>query len=367
MKNVKSIELLPHVVTTRADKNDFTSLDRVKRKMASLNDVCFERVRDTFYYGMFGEFKLVVDKKTGCFNATKLCNEGGKKFRNWTCLEKSKRLMEYFDRQNSGGQTYEVKGGDKNELISKTTGQYVCKELILDIASWVSVEFYDKCNRIIVDFYVAEYKKKLDDNRVVIKQKDDKIDELMKHLKESDKRHANMILRLEESNKRLEESNKRLGIKLDDMADKNDELLERNETIVDQNNRLETRVVSIQTKLDVAVEDRAPQPDRIEAREHFILLKRNDDDYPYYTIRAQEVNARNALRRQEQLYDKTTVLLDIDLQPNSKTLYVRIKDDLRARGVAFRYCKISIEESDVTEAELIEAMRAINDEKRRVS
>jgi intracellular sulfur oxidation DsrE/DsrF family protein len=105
----------------------------------------------------------------------------------------------------------------------------------------------------------------------------------------------------------------------------------------------------------------------VEAREHFILLKRNDDDYPYYTIRAQEVNARNALRRQEQLYDETTVLLDIDLQPNSKTLYVRIKDDLRARGVAFRYCKISIEESDVTEAELVEAMRAINDEKRRVS
>src|SRR5579864_395491 len=226
--------------------------------------------------------------------------------------------MEYYQSRPSymrvGSDFYEVKGDNKDALVAKTTGQYVRKELILDIASWVSVEFYDKCNRIIVDFYVAEYKKKLDDNRVVIKQKDDKIDELMKHLKESDKRHANMILRLEESNKRLEESNKRLGIKLDDMADKNDELLERNETIVDQNNRLETRVVSIQTKLDVDVEDRAPQPDRVEAREHFILLKRNDDDYPYYTIRAQEVNARNALRRQEQLHDETTVLLDIDVR-----------------------------------------------------
>src|SRR5579864_225634 len=324
--------------------------------MASLNDVCFERIRDTFYYGMFGEFKLVVDKKTGCFNATKLCNDGGKEFKGWTRLMKSQKLMEYY--QTSRGvksplgsdsgcfnrikcqkpgicsDFYEVKGNNKDELAAKTTGQYVRKELILDIASWVSVEFYDKCNQIIVDFYVAEYKKKLDDNRVVIKQKDDKIDELLAIVK-------------------------RMNIKLDDMADKNDELLERNETI-------ETRVVSIQTKLDVAVEDRAPQPDRVEAREHFILLKRNDDDYPYYTIRAQEVNARNALRRQEHLYDETTVLLDIDVHPNSKTLYVRIKDDLRARGVAFRYCKISIEESDVTEAELVESMRAINDEKRRV-
>jgi len=337
--------------------------------MASLNDVCFERIRDTFYYGMFGEFKLVVDKSTGCFNATKLCVDGGKEFRKWSRLEKSKRLIEYYESESSRPHLvgchdfYEVSGGNNSDAFSKTTGQYVRKELILDIASWVSVEFYDKCNQIIVDFYVADFKRK---ERAKLQEKDDKIDELMKQLKESDKRHANMILRLEESNKRLEESNKRLGIKLDDVLDKNDELLDKNETIVDQNNRLETRVVSIQTKLDIAVEDRAPQPDRVEAREHFILLKRNDDDYPYYTIRAQEVNARNALRRQEQLYDETTVLLDIHLHPNSKTLYVRIKDDLRARGVAFRYCKISIEESDVTEAELIEAMRAINDEKRRV-
>jgi len=126
-------------------------------------------------------------------------------------------------------------------------------------------------------------------------ESDRKREEADRKREESDKRHANMI-------RRLEESNKRLGIKLDDVLDKNDELLEKNETI-------ETRVVSIQTKLDIAVEDRAPQPDRVEAREHFILLKRNAD-YPYYTIRAQEVNARNALRR----YDETTVLLDIDVR-----------------------------------------------------
>jgi hypothetical protein len=149
--------------------------------MASLNDVCFEQIRDTFYYGMFGEFKLVVDKKTGCFNATKLCVDGGKKFRNWTCLEKSKRLIEYYEsrRHNSGGGSdfYEVKGDNKNALVAKTTGQYVRKELILDIASWVSVEFYDKCNRIIVDFYVADFKKK---HEFIVKEKDDKIDELKK-------------------------------------------------------------------------------------------------------------------------------------------------------------------------------------------
>jgi hypothetical protein len=130
--------------------------------MASLNDVCFERIRDTFYYGMFGEFKLVVDKSTGCFNATKLCTDGGKQFKNWSRLEKSKRLIEYYESESSRSHLsgchdfYEVSGGNNSDAFSKTTGQYVRKELILDIASWVSVEFYDKCNQIIVDFYVAE-------------------------------------------------------------------------------------------------------------------------------------------------------------------------------------------------------------------
>jgi len=77
--------------------------------MASLNDVCFERIKDTFYYGMFGEFKLVVDKSTGCFNATKLCADGGKEFYNWTRLEKSKRLMAYYENRPSDLRAYEVK------------------------------------------------------------------------------------------------------------------------------------------------------------------------------------------------------------------------------------------------------------------
>ena len=46
----------------------------------SLIDVCYEQIKDNFHYGLFGDFKLVVDKNTGCFNAAKLCQLGGKKF-----------------------------------------------------------------------------------------------------------------------------------------------------------------------------------------------------------------------------------------------------------------------------------------------
>lgn len=39
----------------------------------SLRDTCYEHIKDNFYYGLFGDFKLVIDTKTGYFNATKLC------------------------------------------------------------------------------------------------------------------------------------------------------------------------------------------------------------------------------------------------------------------------------------------------------
>ena len=129
-----------------------------------MNHIKNEQIKDNFYYGLFGNFKLVVDKNTGCFNATKLCNSGGKRFRDWTKLEKSKKLMGYYkDRRDDhcGGDIfYEVKGDNRNDEVSKTTGQYVQKELILDIASWISTEFYDKCNQIIIDFFVVEFKEK---------------------------------------------------------------------------------------------------------------------------------------------------------------------------------------------------------------
>ena len=77
----------------------------------------------------------------------------------------------------------------------------------------------------------------------------------------------------------------KLGITLDDMAQQNDELVEK---VDDQKVQIET----VQKKLNIAVDDRAPQPEQTGKRERFILLKRNDEDYPYYTIRAQHSSAK---------------------------------------------------------------------------
>ena len=59
------------------------------------------------------------------------------------------------------------------------------------------------------------------------------------------------------------------------------------------------------------------------------------------------------------------VLIDLDCNPNSKTLYTRIKEKLKEIGVTFSGNSIDLEDA-ITEEELIEEMMTINDSKRNV-
>ena len=192
-------------------------------------------------------------------------------------------------------------------------------------------------------------------------------------LKESVIRQEKMLERQEEERKQdrkmLEESHNMLrtmGVELKGIRHENSDLLDQNNELLEKVDEQGGKIDAIQTKLEIAVEDRAPQPKKNDKRERFILIKRNDEEYPYYTIRAQDVSARTALKRQRNLFSKVSVLLNISCHPNSKTLYVRIKDDLKQKGVVFNLCKISINNSDITEEDLIKAMEVVNEEKRDI-
>ena len=275
----------------------------------SLVDICYEQIKDNFYYGLFGDFKLVVDKNTGCFNATKLCSlSRSKRFADWTKLLRSRQLLKYYScLENSPVGFYEIKGNNNDELTKQITGQYVRQELILDIASWISVEFYDKCNKIILNYFVNQFQR-MDKNEF----------ELM--LKCIEDRMENLILEKD----------------------------------------------TIQQKLEISVEGRAPQPAKKDKRERFILIKRNDETYPYYATRSQDIRARGVLKQQRSLYKEVSILLDLPCHPNSKTLFVRVRDELKKKGVVFKSCNISLTGSIIDEEELIKAMNTINDEKRDI-
>ena len=88
----------------------------IKMENVELSNCIYEHIKDTFYYGLFGDFRLVIDKSTGFFNATKLCDQGGKNLFHWKRLEKSKRMVEYYQKNChphlDGNFLYEVKGAN---------------------------------------------------------------------------------------------------------------------------------------------------------------------------------------------------------------------------------------------------------------
>ena len=133
--------------------------------------------------------------------------------------------------------------------------------------------------------------------------------------------------------------------------------------MLEGNKGLKKEVKKVQRKLGIAVEDRAPQPEDESKRERFVLLKYNDPEYMgYYTIRAQDSYTTKKLKIKQVHFPNLVVLLDFKCSPNSKTLYVRIKDNLKARGVTFEGNNIDLNEA-VTEDELIDEMKVINDQK----
>ena len=71
------------------------------------------------------------------------------------------------------------------------------------------------------------------------------------------------------------------------------------------------------------------------------------------------------LKTEKLHFEHMELLLDFKANPNSKTLYVRIKDKLKALGVEFAGNNIELN-GIITEDQLIEEMKAINDSRKDV-
>ena len=113
--------------------------------------------------------------------------------------------------------------------------------------------------------------------------------------------------------------------------------------------------------------ERALLPDDESKREHFVLIKRNDEEYyPYYTIRAQDSYTKRKLKSEKLNFPNLEVLLDFKCNPNSKSLYTKIKENLKAKNVVFNGNNVDLEDSEVTEEGLVEEMTLIHESRKEV-
>jgi hypothetical protein len=95
-----------------------------------------------------------MDKVTGYFNATKVCEQNGKEYKEWVHLDRSETMLKYYTGSSDHYKVYDVKFSqtDDQEPNSQIiTGTYIPPELILDLASWISTKLYDNCIKFFID------------------------------------------------------------------------------------------------------------------------------------------------------------------------------------------------------------------------
>ena len=119
-----------------------------------LSDIAFEDINDKYCYGQYADFKVIMMKKNGYINATKMCQyisdqiKIKKELKEW---KKIKFADEIINTVSSMGGipptelTITIKGGSDQNLC----GTYVHPDLIPHIASWASPTFAVKVSRIV--------------------------------------------------------------------------------------------------------------------------------------------------------------------------------------------------------------------------
>ena len=135
----------------------------------NLSELIYESVTDEYGWGKYGDFKVLIRRKDGYINATKLCKDGGKLLGNWSQLHGSKQYVEEFT--SSIGipiEPLEVNMAGSYD----TRGTYAHPDLIPHIASWVSPKFAIMVSKIVNNFLIKEYKEELYQKDVELTRKE---------------------------------------------------------------------------------------------------------------------------------------------------------------------------------------------------
>lgn len=116
----------------------------------------YEKINERYVYSNYGDFKLILDTETNFFNASAICKEMNKSFSDWFKSNRTKKNLKTLEDMRSAPQFYVNKSskGIKAELV----GTFITLTMILDLASWISMEFYIKAASIVDSHLIKEKK-----------------------------------------------------------------------------------------------------------------------------------------------------------------------------------------------------------------
>lgn len=312
-----------------------------------INNIAFEKINDKYFYGKYGTFKVIMDKK-GYINVTRMCtdynnlhkNRAKKEFRSWKRLDSSKNFLEYMSDVLKMSEdemlVVNISGKDK-----ETYGTYIHPELVLKVAMWLSDKFYRFVNKLVIKHFSDEMlsikENIISKQRIKLEEKDDKISELNELIKSMKRDNTSRFNDFEKSHKRIEDNTKK---------------------IINQNKGLQKTIKTIS-------KDRVIPTENDGDRNCLILIKNNSrdrHDYEYKVLRIMKSSVNSSLKKHKSKFPKMKKILEIECSPNAVVLWKNIKNKLTKRGnIKCESTSFDLEE-DYDEEELL---LDINEEHRR--
>jgi hypothetical protein len=307
-----------------------------------LSDLIYEPVNDEYGWGRYGYFKVLIRKKDGYINVTKLCQDGGKRFDNWLRLKEVDRFVNEFKSspQNRGELLGTVMAGD---YILR--GTYAHPLLVPHIASWISTEFAFKVSRIVNDHMVRVFEEQM-------RQKDTKIDELLQEVKN-----------VRGENSELFKQNKILSEKLD-LANEN--IIEAVKGIGKANRNIS----GVQQKLNITADNHVPRnhlaPKDIETYVLFHCGCNEDGTSVYVQSRTRPYFLKKRPKNLISKYGSCREVFRISPVPNARALASEFERRIVESGAVFeqKYERIIIPaDSALSETRLVEIAREVFEER----
>jgi hypothetical protein len=301
----------------------------LSRKM--LSEVAFEQIKDNYYYGAYGEFRVIMDKSNGYVNATKMCSSGGKDYDKWSRLKSSHELIQTLENnmalENTHGnhENFENVLGDGNPQIwglpslpckvvhtlNQTdqeriiSGTYCHPDLVPSIAGWISPIFQLKANRVVNKFILEEYRVKLAASVQAV---------------------AILASNLQQSQQSLQTTQLAL-----DSSTESNTILQGNinnyQAVVNfQNDIIEVKKEAVET-MEEAIGEKTRERQIWASTHTFTLLKTNEDSpkHGFYVIRCQGRRVGTSIQKLRQKHQRAEVIFQELRVPNAVNLYTRLK------------------------------------------
>jgi hypothetical protein len=264
-----------------------------------ITKLAYEPIDDTYSHAEYGDFKVIMNIKTGYINATKLCADGGKLLKNWSANKNSQELIiECLESHGLETQpvTMTVSGGQNTTI----RGTYAHPDLIPHIASWVSPKFAIKVSKIVNEFLIRER------------------EEVIRRLTGE---KSELIQMLEESNKRRENEHK------ESLKIYNDMMAQHHKTH-NHIEELQTTLDTVNSRIEIVVDEVVPPSIRVELHEEIGIMELNDSTskYTHKVFCRQNKSANNAKNRILRDYPQATLFREINPSPNSKNFLHNLKD-----------------------------------------